>query len=253
MEKQPRDSVHSCGYALPHEIGALYAPTADIDILVNIASVAHKYTFEKVESWAADLILAKLQSRTPQHPPDYDFLPMLDHAILADKIPLRDKVLNIVEDLVRTDKVDFPHLLLFADGKSHESWRDLLGLALYQYVIKGPRRWESDGNKLPREKRVLLFVAFGKLSDMRVSGVPWDHICPDAENCTTQFRERLINPYCSNGYVGGQADFVVWTRHVTAQYPPNPAVCLDNGVIAMQARARSLEDRPWTFFSELEW
>jgi len=238
-------------YALPHEIAKLYVHNADIGLLVNIASVAQKYTFEKVESWAADLMLTKLKSRQRQYPADYDFLPMLEYAILSDKIPLRDKVLDIVRVLVKADGIDLSRLIDFADGKDQDAWKNLLGFALHEYVMKGPHRWETDGNSLPKDKRTLLYVAFAKLCDMRVFGVPWDHICTDVEKCVTEFRGRLHQSLA--GYSGDQADFIAWTRYIASIYPPDSDSCLDVGMVAMQAQARSLEERPWTFFSEMEW
>jgi len=240
-------------YAFPHEIAKLYAPNADIDLLANIASVAQKYTFEKVESWAADLIMTKLQSRERQYPANHDFLPMLQYAASSKKAALRDKILDAIRGLLSADTIDFTHIIRFVD-EDYGSWDDLLGLTLYQYAIKGPHRWEADGDKLPKDKRILLYVAFGKLCDMRVSGVPWEHVsgCADTKQCVAEFRERLTNQKCVSQYTGGQADFIAWTRHVALMYLQGHDDCLDAGIIAMQAQARKLEERPWIFFSELK-
>ncbi|KDR83097.1 hypothetical protein GALMADRAFT_57688 [Galerina marginata CBS 339.88] len=43
-------------YALPHELGIVTSPSANLTHLIDIARVAHKYAFKNLETWALDAI-----------------------------------------------------------------------------------------------------------------------------------------------------------------------------------------------------
>ncbi|KDQ17855.1 hypothetical protein BOTBODRAFT_29165 [Botryobasidium botryosum FD-172 SS1] len=150
-------------YASPHETAALHN-SRDIAQLLCIASVAHKYNFEGIESWSADLMV-EIYNNIPF---TYQFLPLLDYAILSDKARLRESVLGRLRRSVSSRSISLTRLILYADGKDHQAWKDLLGLSLYRYVIRGPRSWVADGTSLPKDKRTMLYVAFGKLLDIRM-------------------------------------------------------------------------------------
>ncbi|KDQ17856.1 hypothetical protein BOTBODRAFT_171570 [Botryobasidium botryosum FD-172 SS1] len=68
-------------YALPCDFGPLYKPQGDLNLIIDIASVSHKYNFQRLETWAANLLTTKIQRK--QYPSNIDFLPILDYAILT--------------------------------------------------------------------------------------------------------------------------------------------------------------------------
>ncbi|KDQ17869.1 hypothetical protein BOTBODRAFT_52707 [Botryobasidium botryosum FD-172 SS1] len=251
-------------YGLPREIFHLFGPYGDFRQLVDIASIAHKYSFEDIEAWSASLLTKRLQRS--QYPADFDFLPFLDYAIISSKDTLQNETLRILRALILEDKIDFIHIISHAEKRTHKSWRALLGLAFYHYIIKGAARWDLDRyrDRLPRSMGILLNTSFATLVDMRQSTIPWDHVCGDAAECESRWSRTLrddTSPWYGDvqsydeGYDDIQrnlpADFAGWVRRTIS--PGEWDDCQSIAASRHRKLANDLEAGSWEFFEKLQW
>ncbi|KDQ17857.1 hypothetical protein BOTBODRAFT_541874 [Botryobasidium botryosum FD-172 SS1] len=101
----------------PYSFDQLYtSPSSDFGLPFDIASTAHKYGFENIKAWAAGLVTNKIERK--EYPSLRSLLPVLDHALRADRASLRDQVCELVRQDLVSDRLEYTRLYAFAEGKS---------------------------------------------------------------------------------------------------------------------------------------
>ncbi|KDQ17859.1 hypothetical protein BOTBODRAFT_171571 [Botryobasidium botryosum FD-172 SS1] len=237
-------------YAMPYEIENI---VSDLDLLVNAASASHKYGFEGIEKWAANLLKKKIQTE------DFSegaaaLLPLFEYAVLSDSTDISNDLLRIILQ----DETSVVRTIIRADGEEHEYWKKLYAIALYRYTIKGPVRWKSEPHHalLPVRIRIILHVASSTLAHLP-HAISWTHTCDGEEKCTSGLASML--KACTEGYDGGHqpADFIGWYRYIRPRfkksYYPKSTRCQDLGVAECANKAVKFEAGWWDFFADLKW
>lgn len=207
----------------------------------------HKYGYEEIGAWAVGLILASLKKGI--YPPDYNFLPLLDVALALGASNIQEQVTRIIKEKTSGNNEEFLKLFTYAEGKTHEAWKRLLGWAYYQFAFTPI--WDKDLAAPLSPKRKRMFEAARvKIRQMKDIDLSRDHTCDDRGECDERLRAVLKSHERYD-------DFVLWARELSLRRRPRPCDeidrCVSFALSLYEVQACNLVVRSWDFFNDLEY
>lgn len=223
----------------------------DFEELFEVVRATHKYGYEKTGGWALRLLSASMKQE--RYSPDYNFLPLLDFALASGMTDIQDQVTRIIKKQFSRNSVVLSDLFAYAEGKTHEAWKRLLGWAYYHCTITLSGRGDLAASFSPEHIRIFK-AAQVKLIQMSKADIPRDHICDNWTQCNAQMRQTLRS---FNQSHEGRADFLSWVQKFMQKRPAychnDIDRCFSLAFSLYEIQAGNLVIGLWNFFNELEY